>query len=65
MQIYVTCGKCNKDHVVVAKRDDVLQWKEGVLIQNALPYLTAAERELIITGICGDCFAAMVPEEGV
>ena len=34
-------------------------WQEGRLIQNALPELGRAERELLISGICGTCFDRM------
>jgi len=39
---------------------DFIRWEEeGELIQNALPYLSADERELLISGICGGCFDKM------
>jgi hypothetical protein len=31
--------------------EDYIKWRKGMLIQNALPYLTASEREFLITGI--------------
>lgn len=30
---------------------DVIKWKNGMLLQDAFPYLTASEREFIKTGI--------------
>jgi hypothetical protein len=30
---------------------DYAKWKSGVLIQKAMPYLTAGQREFIMTGI--------------
>ena len=33
---------------------DYIRWQEGVLIQNALPYLTPDEREFLMTGITAD-----------
>lgn len=35
-------------------------WKNGMLIQNAFPYLNAGEREMIKTGICGACWDRML-----
>lgn len=34
-------------------------YKNGVLIQNAWPALLPAERELILTGICDECWNNM------
>ena len=40
--------------------DDLKSWENNnVHIQDALPYLNAAERELILTGTCGKCFDEM------
>ena len=33
------------------------------LIQNAMPNLSADDRELLISGICGPCFDKMFPPE--
>ena len=38
---------------------DVVDWKGGKYIQDAMPYLSADERELLISGTCGTCFDKM------
>ena len=43
-------GKRNEMQIRV-DLDDIAKWKAGELIQVALPYLTADEREFIKTGI--------------
>lgn len=43
-------------HRIKVKKEDVLRWRDGDLIQRALPYLSANERELMISGIPGDIF---------
>ena len=46
--------------------EDYLAWKyDGVLIQNAMPYLPANVREMLISGLCDDCQAEMfsIPED--
>jgi hypothetical protein len=35
---------------------DLKRWEGGELIQDAMPYLSAGERELLISGICETCF---------
>ena len=50
------CGKMNKVEVY---KKDFEAWQNGVLIQNAMPYLSAEERELLITGTCSECWDKM------
>lgn len=54
--VTIKCVDCGKDHNIKLCIDDLKKWQKGALIQNALPYLSSAERELIISGICGKCF---------
>jgi hypothetical protein len=37
--------------VIRADPNDFWKWKDGALIQDAFPYLSADEREFIVTGI--------------
>ena len=39
------------------------KWKSGMLIQNAMPNLTADEREFLMTGFTPEDWAAMFPED--
>lgn len=51
------CRICKKDFALKVKKEDHTDYiSNGKLIQNAFPYLTAGERELIITEICETCF---------
>ena len=58
-----TCLYCQVDHIVMADQMDVANWEAGVLIQDALPYLSADERELFISGTCGACYDKMFPPD--
>ena len=61
--LWATCNKC-KDQVEMAVNiDDYTSWKNGALIQNAMPYLSADERESMISGICGTGFDNMFAGE--
>jgi hypothetical protein len=60
----VVCGK------VVALRvdpEDSERWRSGMFAQDAfadesgVPYLSAAEREMLISATCGDCYERMCP----
>lgn len=55
----VQCTVCKNILVLEVNSEDLESWKAGELIQNAMPYLTAGERELLKTGICGECFDMM------
>jgi hypothetical protein len=54
--ISATCSKCKETECVMVNRQDVADWRGGKYIQDAMPYLSADERELLISGICGSCF---------
>ena len=48
------------DYVIMADREDMEAWVSGdKYIQEALPYLTAAERELLISQTCDNCWQEM------
>lgn len=55
--------KCNwcPNVVTIGIRDDggYEAWKNGAMIQNAMPYLTADEREMLISGTCPQCWEEM------
>ena len=50
------CPFCLTISYVTVPVDGYEAWVAGTLIQNALPTLSADNRELLMTGICGDCF---------
>jgi hypothetical protein len=50
------CPDCKKDYEVYVLVSDHKIWEGGAFVQNAFPYLTADEREILITGICGPCY---------
>ncbi len=54
--IDVTCIQCKKLYTVTCCADDYDDFKAGELIQNALPYLSEGDRELLISQICDSCF---------
>ena len=57
------CIKCTKTETVLVKKADLIAWKKGKYIQDAMPYLAVDQRELLISGICGECFDNMFPDE--
>ena len=58
----VRCVQCSANHVVFIKMHDYIEWKNGAgFIQDLMPYLSEADRELLISKTCGDCFDRMFP----
>ena len=50
------CISCKDTHILMVSNHDLKRWEGGELIQDAMPYLSAGERELLISGICETCF---------
>jgi len=62
--INCSCKECKKESVIKVKTDDWLMYVSGsTSIQRCFPYLSAHERELIISEICGECFDKLCPVE--
>ena len=52
----VKCIRCGESQHIKARTVDLTAWIGGELIQVAMPYLTADEREILISGVCSTCF---------
>ena len=60
----VTCRYCGITYQILADRDDLDSWMNGEgYIQDLLAYLSKGERELLISGICDNCWKNMFPSE--
>ena len=57
------CPFCGEYHEVLVSEADYASWQGGELAQVAFPYLTADEREILISGICPKCWADMFGED--
>ena len=57
MEIECRCPFCGVVRTVTVDAIDYLAWEVGdALAQNAFPYLSADEREMLISGICPSCW---------
>jgi len=55
--IVTECPICHHANEVMVNEEDYFIWAfEGELVQNAFPYLSADEREMLISGICPTCW---------
>jgi hypothetical protein len=59
-QLAVECVYCGAEYVLWVNEKDFLDWTSGIgYIQDKLPYLSANERELLISGTCDNCWNKM------
>jgi hypothetical protein len=64
MTISKACVECGNVIEFDVRAEDYDLWKEGyVLVQDALWYITPDKREMLLSGICGDCWNEMFSEE--
>lgn len=53
ISVFTVCPYCGCDNKVRVFKDDFIKWWEnGEPAQKAFPYLSADEREMLISGIC-------------
>ena len=60
--VITRCPFCGHANEVEVNEMDYLDWQDGELAQNAFPYLSADEREMLISGICPKCWDGMFGE---
>ncbi len=61
--VAVPCRMCDNLHELHPTWEGFIAWQNGDLIQTAMPELNAAERELLISGTCDDCWQSLFPPE--
>ena len=55
--ILTVCPICGHANEIAVNEEDYFDWAfDGVLVQNAFPYLSANEREMLVSGICPTCW---------
>lgn len=56
------CWHCGRVFTLWVNPDDLLDWTAGAgPIEKMMPYLTAGERELLISNTCSECFDSLFP----
>ena len=57
MLVKTACPICHCDTYIQVDAEEYARWQAGELIQVAMPGLDADEREMLISGICPECWA--------
>lgn len=59
IDLIIPCVFCHNDHIVSVKKEDYWAWQNGKHAQDAFPYLSVNDREMLISGICPTCWNKM------
>jgi len=62
--IDIPCHMCGLEYNILVDSDNWKEWKSGEkYIQDAFRYLSAGERELLLTGTCDSCWQILYETE--
>lgn len=54
------CWRCHSNTLIILNKEDLVDWLSGSgPIEEVLYYLSANERELLISNTCGSCFDSL------
>ena len=63
-EFFVICqAGCGKRYTFDIDPEDYYKFRNGMFAQHAFPYLTADQRELMVSQTCGECFDRMFPPD--
>lgn len=65
IKLQVTCKLCKHTYTVLVEADGYKRWKQGELIQRALPNVSADACELLKSRICGTCFDKLFNDDSL
>ena len=54
--VRLLCRICSQQQEVIAPVAGLMAWEEGAFIQDAMPELSAGDREMLISQTCDDCW---------
>lgn len=65
MEATVRCAMCGREFTLRVRYEDFIAYTNPNRphIQDIFPYLTPAERELLISHTCNECWNKMFPDE--
>lgn len=62
LEMHIKCKLCKRDYSLLMPVEAYVQWTQGTPIQDALRMLSPGERELLISGVCEECFDVLAKE---
>ena len=61
--VRLLCRICSQQQEVIAPVAGLMAWEEGAFIQDAMPELSAGDREMLISQTCDDCWRMMFGDD--
>lgn len=62
LKIKRTCICCGDEREIKVPKEGYERWKAGLRIQEALPTVSADDREFLMSDICSECFDSLFTE---
>jgi hypothetical protein len=62
-KISLNCVSCQTPHNLTVPAQNYMDWRNGTYIQNALSMLNKDDREMLVSGICPECWDAMFGDD--
>ncbi len=62
LELELECRYCDYKEVITVAEADYIAWHNGKFIQDAIPSLTAGQRELMISSTGDDCWNRFFPD---
>lgn len=59
----IHCSHCHNVIELPISEERLLSWKQDTLIQNHFTELTPGQREMLLSGICEECWNKIFPED--
>tara|TARA_B100000287_G_scaffold197385_1_gene186497 strand:+ start:268 stop:498 length:231 start_codon:yes stop_codon:yes gene_type:complete len=59
----VECRLCGAVESIVMPVSSFLAWQGGEFIQDAMPFLSSSQREMLISQTCDDCWTNLFGED--
>lgn len=63
IEAHLRCRFCLKEFTFKIGIEDFRDWQNGKLAQDAFPYLTSSEREILISSTCENCWNKLFGSE--
>ena len=63
LKVSAVCNVCHERTSFVVTHEQWYNYTHGMIIQRALPDVSADDAELILNGVCGKCFDKLFAED--
>lgn len=61
--LMASCRLCGDKYLIKVRPQDLVTWNEGAHCQDAFPYLTPGEREMLISHTCDKCWSKIFSDD--